>query len=311
MPSLISLLPAPNFKDLQQKCERTSLDIGQLVCRPPSKNAWKFCYMAADDIEPQDSDWSKAVSTPGIYVLGKRVDRFYEIAIDELYIPWLFHHKFQFLNSIESKAITDKDIDRFYIANLIGQMMTFLPIGLQPDLGLPTKALVQLPLSQKICIQLDSYTLSVKKERNTEASNIILLGGGVYECEKGCSGQKLGNRDMVSLQLGGVVTRFVFQRLTHMPSPSEEVGLVTLSIDYDGWYEDHKGAHCLSDKVLRVIQTMKVGQKVLIIANENGNLGVEKKDRRKEMRICLHVSHVLASHTIELLVSEILGRFCS
>ena len=58
-------------------------------------------YVAADEIEPKDSDWGKIASTPGIYVLGKRFDRFYEVVVDESYIPWLLYHKFRFLNRAE------------------------------------------------------------------------------------------------------------------------------------------------------------------------------------------------------------------
>jgi hypothetical protein len=50
---------------------------------------------------------------------------------------------------------------------------------------------------------------------------------------------------------------------------------MTLFVDYDGWYEDHQGTQqCLSKEILRVVQKMKLGQKVLIIE--------EKEDRNPE-----------------------------
>jgi hypothetical protein len=57
--------------------------------------------VATDEIEPEDSDWAKIASTPGIYVLGKRLDRFYEVVVDESYVPWLLHHKFRFLDKAQ------------------------------------------------------------------------------------------------------------------------------------------------------------------------------------------------------------------
>jgi hypothetical protein len=50
--------------------------------------------------------------------------------------------------------------------------------------------------------------------------------------------------------------------------------LITLFVDYNGWYEDQQGTQRLSNEVLRVVQTMKVGQKVLIVK--------EKEDRNPE-----------------------------
>jgi hypothetical protein len=57
--------------------------------------------VAADEIEPKDSGWGKTISTPGIYVLGKRFDRFYEVVVDESYTPWLLYHRFRFLDKAE------------------------------------------------------------------------------------------------------------------------------------------------------------------------------------------------------------------
>jgi hypothetical protein len=54
--------------------------------------------VAADEFEPKDSGWGEIVSTPGIYVLGKRLDGFYEVVADESYIPWLLHYKIRFLD---------------------------------------------------------------------------------------------------------------------------------------------------------------------------------------------------------------------
>ena len=74
-----------------------------------------------------------------------------------------------------------------------------------------------------------------------------------------------------------------------MPSALEDDRLMTLFVDYDGWYEDHQGTQqCLSDEVLRVVQKMKVGQKVLITEEkEDRNPEEEKEDNGKEARIWL------------------------
>lgn len=64
---------------------------------------------------------------------------------------------------------------------------------------------------------------------------------------------------------------------------------MTLFVSYDGWYEDHQGTQQrLSNEVLRVVQKMKVGQRVLIVGDkEDGNIAEEKEDREKETRIWL------------------------
>jgi len=63
---------------------------------------------------------------------------------------------------------------------------------------------------------------------------------------------------------------------------------MTRFVDYDGWYEDEQGTQRLSKEVLRVVQTMKVGQKVLIIEEkEDRNPEDEKEDWGKETRIWL------------------------
>jgi len=62
---------------------------------------------------------------------------------------------------------------------------------------------------------------------------------------------------------------------------------MTLFVYYNGWYEDQQSTHRLSKEVLRVVQTMKVGQKVLIVENQGRNPEDEKEDWRKETRIWL------------------------
>jgi hypothetical protein len=57
--------------------------------------------VTTDEIEADNSDWAKIASTPGICVLGKRCDSFYEVIVDESYIPWLRHHNFLFLDKAE------------------------------------------------------------------------------------------------------------------------------------------------------------------------------------------------------------------
>jgi predicted Mrr-cat superfamily restriction endonuclease len=53
-----------------------------------------------------------------------------------------------------------------------------------------------------------------------------------------------------------------------LPSPLEEDKLITLLVDNDGSYEDQGTKQRLSSEVLRVVRTMKVGQKVLIPEEE-------------------------------------------
>ncbi|CAM6001078.1 unnamed protein product [Sphagnum balticum] len=86
--------------------------------------------------------------------------------------------------------------------------------------------------------------------RSIKVSDITLLSDGVYELQK---------------------------------------GLITLFVDYDGWYDDHQGTQQrLSKEVLRVVQTMKVGQKVLIVEEkEDRNPEDEKEDWGNETRIWL------------------------
>jgi hypothetical protein len=92
---------SPGLTITLQKYERTPLDIGELFRTRPSNNPWELCYVASDAIEEEDSDWSRIASTPGIYILGKRLDGFYEVVVDESYIPWLLHRNFQFLDKAE------------------------------------------------------------------------------------------------------------------------------------------------------------------------------------------------------------------
>ena len=58
-----------------------------------------------------------------------------------------------------------------------------------------------------------------------------------------------------------------------------------LLTDNDGLYEDQGIKHRLSSEVLRVIQTMKVSQKVLIVEKEDRNPEEEKKVIENETRI--------------------------
>jgi hypothetical protein len=63
-----------------------------------------FCYVGRDEIEPQDSEWAKIGSAPGIYILGKRYDRFYEVLVDPSYLPWLRRHNYRFLDKFYFEA---------------------------------------------------------------------------------------------------------------------------------------------------------------------------------------------------------------
>ncbi|KAH8792194.1 hypothetical protein F5882DRAFT_437771 [Hyaloscypha sp. PMI_1271] len=180
-----------------------------------------------------------------------------------------------------SKAFTNEYIDALDITELISQLKTLVPIGFQSNLGRPTEVPLKLPIRSGYCAPPNICSFRVP------------LGDGVYELEKGFSDRKLRNGDMVKLRLGGFVTGSTPQTLAgnvnmRLPSSLEEDKLVTLLVGYDGWYEDHQGTQqCLSDKVLRVVQEMKVGQKVLITKEkEDRNLEEEKEDNGKETRIC-------------------------
>ncbi len=65
--------------------------------------------MTADKIEADDSDWGKIASTPGIYVLGKRLDGYYEVIVDESCIPWLLDHNFLTLDKAEFEFLFNYD----------------------------------------------------------------------------------------------------------------------------------------------------------------------------------------------------------
>jgi hypothetical protein len=64
---------------------------------------------------------------------------------------------------------------------------------------------VQLPLRYKHCVTSTIYPLRELEERNIRVFDITLFGNGVYELKKGFRDRKLGNGDVVKLQLGGVV----------------------------------------------------------------------------------------------------------
>ncbi|KAG4412400.1 hypothetical protein IFR04_014468 [Cadophora malorum] len=201
------------------------------------------------------------------------------------------------LNALSrSKAITNECIDALDIAELISQLTASIPIGFQSNLGRPTEVPLKLPLRSRHYAPPNICSLRVP-----------LLGDGVYELEKGFSDRKLRNGDVVKLRLGGVVTGSTSQTLAgnvnmRVPSALEDDRLMTLFVDYDGWYEDHQGTQqCLSDEVLRVVQEMKVGQKVLITEEkEDRNPEEEKEDNGKETRIwvvqVLQVLRVCAGH---------------
>ena len=59
---------------------------------------------------------------------------------------------------------------------------------------------------------------------------------------------------------------------------------MTLLIDNDGSYEDQSAKHRFSSEVLRVVQTMEVGQKVLIIEEDDRNIK-DEEGSEKETRI--------------------------
>ncbi|KAG4427005.1 hypothetical protein IFR05_017512, partial [Cadophora sp. M221] len=130
--------------------------------------------------------------------------------------------------------------------------------------GRPTEVPLKLPLRSGHCAPPTVCSLRVP-----------LLGDGVYELEKGFSDRKLRNGDVVKLRLGGI--------LTGVPSALEDDRLMTLFVDYDGWYGEHQGIQQrLSKEVLRVVKTMQVGHKVLIVEKEDRNSEEEKEDRGKE-----------------------------
>jgi hypothetical protein len=65
--------------------------------------------VTTDEIEADDSDWGKIASTPGIYVLGKRLDGYHEVIVNKSYIPWLLDHNFLFLDKAEFESLLGYD----------------------------------------------------------------------------------------------------------------------------------------------------------------------------------------------------------
>jgi hypothetical protein len=65
--------------------------------------------VTTDEIEADDSDWGRIASTPGIYVLGKRLDGYHEVIVDESCITWLLNHNFLFLNKAEFEFLVGYD----------------------------------------------------------------------------------------------------------------------------------------------------------------------------------------------------------
>jgi hypothetical protein len=63
-----------------------------------------------------------------------------------------------------------------------------------------------------------------------------------------------------------------------LPSSLEEVKLMTLFVSYDGSYEDDQGKRqYLVSTVLKVVQSMKEGQKVFIIEEKGGEMEEERR----------------------------------
>jgi len=106
-----------------------------------------------------------------------------------------------------SDVLTDEDISTLGVAELISQLMTFLPIEFQSD------EVVQLPFHYKLCAPLNLYLLGVLEEQSMIVFD-TLPASSVYELEKGYSDWKMGSGDVVKLRLGGVVMGSIFQKST-------------------------------------------------------------------------------------------------
>ncbi|KAL5324767.1 hypothetical protein ACEPPN_005884 [Leptodophora sp. 'Broadleaf-Isolate-01'] len=117
--------------------------------------------------------------------------------------------------------------------------------------------------------------------------DIIPLGDGVYEMEKGVGDRKLGEGDLAKLLFGGIAAASTPQSFPEndevfLPSSLEEDKLMTLFASYDGSYEDDQGKRQhLFSTVLKVVQSMKEGQKVLIIEEKGDEMEEEEEAQDK------------------------------
>jgi hypothetical protein len=69
-----------------------------------------------------------------------------------------------------------------------------------------------------------------------------------------------------------------------LPSSLEEDKLMTLFASYDGLYEDDRGTRqYLFSTVLKVVQSMKEGQKVLIIEEKGDEMEEEEREARDKL----------------------------
>ncbi|KAF4625873.1 hypothetical protein G7Y89_g12289 [Cudoniella acicularis] len=102
-------------------------------------------------------------------------------------------------------------------------------------------------------------------------SDIIPLRDSVYEIEKGVRDRKLGEGDLIKLFL---------------PSSLEEDKLMTLFASYDSSYKDDHGTRqYLFSIVLKVVQSIKEGQKVLIIEEKGDEIEEEEREARDKLLI--------------------------
>ncbi|KAF4632607.1 hypothetical protein G7Y89_g5518 [Cudoniella acicularis] len=328
----------------EQKYERTLLDI--------------------NEIEVEDSDWGKIALTPGIYVLGKRLDGYYEVIVDKSCIPWLLGHNFLFLDKAEFEFLFGYDLtplvrekfplclvllalslledynspsaiqlleknqdkvlrafrkdftDLFkavsikcqnrkaetHFIRLVRRVFIFAS-GLEDvyqlkfdyegtaidnlnklgSLGLPTKVPEQLPLRNKLRAPSTIYPLRILGERN-------ILSNSVYELKKRFSHRKLVNRDVgMLIYEEGVRDRKLGEgdlAKLFLPSSFEEDKLMTLFASYDGSYKDDQGKReYLVSIVLKVVQSIKEGQKVLIIEEKGDEIEEEEGEARDKLLI--------------------------
>lgn len=111
MANLAFLQESQDSPIISQKYERifSTLEINQLERTPLSNTPWQICYLAGDAIEPVHSDWAQVASAPGICILGRRFDHFYEVLINDSYFPWLRRHNFEFFNKAQFEALCCHD----------------------------------------------------------------------------------------------------------------------------------------------------------------------------------------------------------
>ena len=105
---------------------------------------------------------------------------------------------------------------------------------------------------------------------NLTTRGIVRLADNAFELEKGDGIRKPAEGDAVKLKFARIETSLtsgVIQGPSSLPFALEEKNLQTVWVAHDGTYGKGKG-QSVTDAILAVIATMTVGQKVMIVEDE-------------------------------------------